>query len=187
MRALFIFLTCGLISSAAFAEALLDFGATYTGDTLSAAAESANTKYFYNLNLLFNLDRRARWNFGWTVMGISQSSTADSTQTTYSSMDLGPALRWNIDRSGIFSFTVAYGYLAKGAYASGSTAEAWEGTSYFGQFAIQAPIREDRFYVGLSFNYYAASYSVKTVDNVESANDAKKTWIFPMLSLTWRP
>lgn len=187
MRFLFLILTFNLISASAFAEALIDVGAAYSADTLTTSSDSANTQYFYNVSALFNLDRRARWNMGWVFFGISQTSTAASVDTTYTSLDMGPALRWNIDKGGIFSLTAAYGYLAKGTYSSGSTEEDWEGTSLFGQFSIQAPISEEKLYIGLSINYYAANYTQKTVSNVESSTDTQKTWIFPMVSLTWRP
>jgi len=166
---------------------MLDLGFAYSGDTLHKTTDSANTQYFYNIDALFNLDGRARWNVGWSVFGISQTSSVDTTTTAYSSMDMGPALRWNIDRSGIFSMTLAYGYLAKGTYsATGGTDEKWEGTSTFAQFATQIPMN-DKFFIGVSLNYYGANYSQKTVSSVESTNDATKTWIFPMISMTWRP
>lgn len=166
---------------------MLDFGAVYSADTLHTSSDSSNTEYFYNVDVLFNLDNRKRWNVGWSVFGISQSAVVGSTTTAYSSMDMGPAIRWNIDRSGIFSATLAYGYLARGTYsATGGTDEKWEGTSYFAQFATQIPVRDDKFYIGLSLNYYGANYSLKTVSNLESSNDAQKTWIFPMISFTWR-
>lgn len=187
MRFVVLFLTCSLISFSAFAEALIDIGATYSSDALTASSESSTTQYFYNANVLFNLDRRMQWTFGWAVLGISQTSSTDGTDTSYSSFDVGPALRWNIDKNGIFSLTAAYGYIAKGTYSSGSTDETWEGTSLFGQFSVQAPLREDKFYIGLSLNYYAANYALKKVSGVESDNDAQKTWIFPMISMTWRP
>jgi hypothetical protein len=171
----------------AWAEATVDFGFNYSSDTLTTTAETANTQYFYNLNVLFNLDRKMTWNMGWIVMGINQVSTAASVESTYTSFDFGPALRWNIDKDGIFSTTIGYGYIAKGTYSSGSTEQTWQGTSLFGQFAIQAPIRDDKFYMGFSLNYYSATYPTKIVSSVESANEGAKTWIFPMISITWLP
>ncbi len=82
--------------------------------------------------------------------------------------------------------TLAYGYLARGTYGiTGGTDEKWEGTSYFAQLAAQIPLGE-KFYMGASLNYYGASYSQKTVSNVESSNDATKSWVFPMFSMTWK-
>lgn len=186
MRTVLLFFFCHLISLPSFAEALLDFGAIYSADSLKTSSDSTQTQYFYNLDVLFNLDRRMQWNVGWAVLGISQTATVAGVETTYSSFDFGPAFRWNIDKAGIFSFNLAYGYLAKGQYTSGDTVETWTGTSYFAQFAAQAPAGE-KFYVGLSLNYYAASYSKKVVASVESSNTAQKSWIFPMISFTWRP
>lgn len=188
MKKVSIFLICYFsVLGFAKAEALIDIGATYSGDTFTTASASTSTQYFYNFSALFNLDRRMTWNLGWTFFGISQTNSSDGVSTNYASLDMGPALRWNIDKAGIFSLTAAYGYLSKGTFSSGSTSENWEGGSLLGQFAIQAPIKEEKFYIGLSFNYYAATYTKKVVSSVESSNDAQKSWIFPMLSLTWRP
>lgn len=166
---------------------MIDMGAIYSADTLKTSADNNNTQYFYNLDVLFNLDNRKTFCMGWSVFGISQSITAGTTQSTYSSFDMGPAIRWNMDHAGVFSATLAYGYLAKGSYSTGSTtSETWEGSSYFAQLAAQVPVRDDKFYIGLSLNYYGGNYSKKTVNNVESSNDAQKTWIFPMISMTWR-
>ncbi|MGZ3742671.1 MAG: hypothetical protein ACXWRE_08300 [Pseudobdellovibrionaceae bacterium] len=186
MRTICLFFICHLISSLCFGEALLDFGAYFSTDTFKTSTDSANTQYFYNFDVLFNLDHSKQWNMGWTVFGISQKNTLAGVESAYSSFDIGPALRWNIDKPGIFSFTLAYGYLAKGQYTSGTTPEAWTGTSYLGQFAMQAPVGES-FFLGFSLNYYAASYSKKVVNSIESSNTAQKSWIFPMISFTWRP
>lgn len=165
---------------------MIDFGFAYSADSLHKTTDSTNTNTFYNTDLLFNLDNRRRFNVGWSVFGISQTSAQATTTTTYSSMDMGPAIRWNIDRGGIFSTTFAYGYLARATYAAtGATDEKWEGTSYFAQMAAQIPMGE-KFYIGVSLNYYGASYSTKTVSNVESSTDSTKTWIFPMFSMTWK-
>ena len=187
MRSVFLFLSICFFSHSVFAGMLLDLGVAYSADSLSKPTESGNTQTFYNANLLFNLDNRGSWNAGWIFYGISQTSTAASVASTYTSFDMGPAIRWNMDKNRMFSFTLAYGYLAKGGYSSGSTTEAWEGTSLLGQFSIQMPIRDEKLSVGLSLNYYAANYSKKVVSSVESTTDAQKTWMFPMISMTWRP
>jgi hypothetical protein len=187
MKRILLFLTCCLLSVSASADMMFDLGFAYSGDTLHKSGDNSNTQTFYNVDVLFNIDSRKSWNVGWSVFGISQSTTQSATNTSYSSMDMGPTLRWNIDRSGMFSTTLAYGYLARGAYGTtGASSEKWEGTSYLAQIAAQIPVLE-KFYIGLSLNYYGANYSTKIVSNVESSNDARKTWVFPMMSLTWKP
>jgi hypothetical protein len=174
------------LSLRARADVALDLGATFSSDSLSTASEAKNSQTFYNLSALFNLDSKMQWNVGWTVFGISQNSSASSVDTQYSSFDMGPAFRWNMDKRGIFSFTLVYGYLAKGKYSSGSTSEEWDGSSLLLQLAALAPIQEDKFFVGLSLNSYSANYTEKTVSNVKSAVTAKKSWLFPMVTMTWR-
>ena len=110
----FIFLNCIAFFfsvSLAKADVLLDLCGAYSSDSLKTSSDSGNTQSFYNANLLFSLDRRAQWSFGWIFFGISQTSVASSVTTTYSSADLGPAIRWDIDKGGMFSTTLAYGYL----------------------------------------------------------------------------
>jgi hypothetical protein len=184
---LLLFMSAFVSGEFARADMLLDFGATYSGDTFNTTTSSNSTQYFYNASLQFALDHRRQWTLGWTVFGISRATSDGAISGNYSSLDMGPQIRWNIDKAGIYSVSAAYGYLAKGAYSSGSTSETWSGSSLWGQFAVQIPIRDDKFYIGLSLNYYSASYSKKVVSSVESSNSAQKSWIFPMLSLTWRP
>lgn len=179
---------CLVYSQLAQADALLDFGVIYNGDTFSTSTASTETKYFYNAGLMFNLESQRRWYVGWTVFGISQTNTLGTADTSYTSLDMGPILRWNIDRAGIYSMSAAYGYLARGTYAvTGSSSEAWEGTSLLGQIAVQAPFREAKFSIGATLNYYSATYTKKIVNRTESSNSSQKSWIFPMLTVTWRP
>lgn len=175
-----------LSSGSARADVALDFGATFSSDSLALASTSTNSQNFYNLSALFNLDSKMTWNVGWMVFGIGQTSSAASVTTTYSSFDMGPSFRWNIDKKGIFSLTLTYGYLAKGKYASGAVSEDWDGSSFLVQAAALAPVRDDKFYIGLSLNSYTGSYTQKTVANTKSAVSATKSWVFPMITATWR-
>lgn len=178
---------CLLVTGFAQADPLLDFGFVYSGETFNTTASSSDTQYFYNASLLFNLDTGQRCFIGWNVFGISQASVAASTTTNYSSLDMGPSIRWNIDKAGTYSLTGTYGYLAKATYSSGSSSENWEGSSLLAQFAIQAASGRQKIFLGLSLNYYSATYTKKVVSRVESSNSAQKSWIFPMITLTWRP
>lgn len=173
-------------SAGAHAGPVLDFGGTFSSDSLSNSGTTASSQNFYNLSAMFSLDSKAQWNVGWAVFGISQSTEVTAGTTKYSSFDMGPAFRWNIDKDGMFSLTLVYGYLAKGKYSLGAISEDWEGSSFLAQFALQAPIREDKFYVGVSVNSYTGTYTEKTVNNVKSTTSATKSSIFPMISFTWR-
>jgi hypothetical protein len=183
---IFVVAMVGFFSARSEAAPTLDFGGTFSSDSLKTAGTLTGSQSFYNLSLLFNLDSKMTWNVGWAVFGISQSTEAASVTTTYSSFDMGPAFRWNIDKNGIFSVTLVYGYLAKGKYASGSTNEDWDGSSFLVQVGMQAPVKDDSFYVGLTLNSYTGTYTEKTVTNVKSPVTATKSSMFPMVSVTWR-
>lgn len=181
------FTLIGLAGSASWATAIIDFGGTFSSNSLNVGSESTNSQNFYNLNVMFNLDTKMRWNLGWAVFGISDETGTGSTTTSYSSFDMGPAFRWNIDKNGIFSLTFIYGYLAKGKYSAGTgSSEEWDGSSFLVQFGMQAPVKEDKFYVGFTLNSYTGTYTDKTVNNVKSSVSATKTSLFPMVTMTLR-
>lgn len=167
---------------------MFDAGLIDLTDNLNTSANTGTSEYFYNLDFLFKMGSAKRWDLGWSIFGISQHQTLSSGTISYSSFDMGPVVRWNIDRANIYSMSLAYGYFAKGNYnnSTSSSPETWNGTSYRFQFSAQVPLN-DQWSAGFSLNYYMASYSQKVISSVESSNNATKNWLFPMFSVTWRP
>ncbi|MGZ3774020.1 MAG: hypothetical protein ACXVCY_16265 [Pseudobdellovibrionaceae bacterium] len=173
---LILFLFCGK----ARAEVLLELGGTYFSDSLATSSTVASTKYFYNLDVLFNF-KKDIWG-GWNYSGFSYND-AGTTTTTLSSQDTGPAVKWQFGKGNLYNVSAAYNILSKATYSSGSTAEDWQGTSIWLQFAF-APEVNGGLHVGAALNYYSASYSKKTVNNIESAASNTRAWIFPTLMMT---
>ncbi len=175
-----IFLLLVGLSQVASAGTLVDFGATYLSDSFASPTTSSSTNYFFNLGVLFNLDKRT-WG-GWNFSGISSSST-NTTTTTYSSQDTGPFLKWQFGKSEVFNFSFAYNIQSKATFSDGTTNETWSGTSYWLQWGISPEVREG-LHIGFSLNYYGANYNKKVVNSTETAVSNTKTWIFPMFQLT---
>jgi hypothetical protein len=92
-------------------------------------------------------------------------------------------MKWQFGRNEVFSFSVAYNLLSKATFSDGSTTESWTGTSYWLQWGVVPEVREG-LHVGVTLNYYSASYTKKVVSAVESSAANSKTWIFPMLVVT---
>lgn len=173
---LFVFLTV----SPSWAGLLLDVSGIYVSDTLTTPSDRTSTQTFYTAGVLLSLTKQV-W-VGWNYLGINQTQTVTST-TTYGSADMGLAFKWQYGSGKMYNFGAVYNIVSKATYSSGTTNENWEGTSFLVSWGV-APEIAEKFFVGVSLNYYSASYTKKSVNNVESAASNAKTWLFPMLTLT---
>ncbi|MFS4460836.1 hypothetical protein [Bdellovibrio sp. HCB2-146] len=166
--------------SSSRAGALLEVGGTYLSDSTNSSSTTTSTKYLYQVGVLFNI-RKKIWG-GWNYSGISHTDKNDETET-FTSMDTGPYFKWEFGKNEVFNLGFAYNILSRATFKNGSVNEKWEGTSFWFQFGVMPEIKEG-LHIGASLNYFAASYTKKTVESVESTDSNSKTWIFPMLSLT---
>lgn len=169
-----------LLGAQAHAGVLLELGGTYLSDNLKSSTTTSSTEYFYNAAVSFNIQKDI-WG-GWNIAGISSTAKQDST-TTFAALDTGPYVKWQFGRGDIFNLSMAYHILSRATFSDGTTSEKWEGTSVWFQFGVAPEIRNN-LRVGVSLNYYLASYTKKTVDSVESSATNSKTWIFPLLSVS---
>lgn len=169
-----------LFSGNVFAGTLVEVGATYLSDAFATPTSQSSSSYFYNVGVLFNLNKKT-WG-GWNYSGISSSLTSTTT-TTFTSLDTGPYLKWQYGKGEMFSLSFAYNLLSQATFSDGTTDETWTGTSMWLQWGI-APEVSEGVHVGASLNYFSASYSKKVVSTVESSASNSKTWIFPMLMFT---
>ena len=179
MRKLFFILSF-LFCANAQAGILLELGGTYISDNLTSSSTQTSTEYFYQGAALFTLNKNV-WG-GWNFSGISLATTQGTT-TNFASVDTGPYMKWQFGKGDIFSLAGAYNIVSRATFTDGTTNENWEGTSLWLQFGV-APEMRTNLRVGVSLNYYLATYTKKTVDSVESKASNSKSWIFPMLSIS---
>lgn len=158
----------------------MELGGTYLSDSLAASSTTSSTKYFYNIGVLFTLQKGV-WG-GWNYSGFSYNDSGTAT-TTLSSQDTGPVVKWQFGKGNLYNFSAAYNILSRATYSSGSSDEAWQGTSIWAQLGICPEVKEG-LHVGATLNYYAATYNKKTVNNVESSASNSRTWIFPTIFMT---
>ncbi len=83
-----------------------------------------------------------------------------TTDSSYTSQDTGPYVKWQFGRDEIFSLSAAYNILSRATFSEDSTSEKWEGTSFWLQFGVSPEVKEG-LHVGASLNYYLASYTKK--------------------------
>lgn len=169
-----------LFSGWAQAGVLLDIGGSYLSDSLGTSSTETSSKYFYNVGVLFSLKKKI-WG-GWNYSGVSYSDS-ETASTSLSTQDTGPVVKWQFGKGDLYNFSAAYNILSRATYSAGSSNETWQGTSIWVQFGI-APMVREGMHVGAALNYYAASFSKKTVDNVESSASNSHTWIFPTIMMT---
>jgi hypothetical protein len=179
VKKLLIFIIA-LMPLSASAGILAELGGLYLSDSLNSGTTSTSSRNFYNLGVLFTINKNI-W-AGWGYMGVNQSDVTTTT-TTFASQDTGPMAKWEIGRAKTFSLTGTFNVLSRANYSSGSTTEKWSGTSLWAEMAFMPEVSEG-FHLGGALNYYAASYSKKTVSGTETSTSNSKTWIFPTILMT---
>jgi hypothetical protein len=143
---------------------------------------------FGSLGILADLSKsdNARINFGFNVLSVSsKSEIGTNASETFSSIDMGPSLRWTIDSRKLFSLTAVYSVYGKGKYETAVKSETINGTSYYMKFSVE-PQMTDNLYLGFAVNYYASTYGTSVSNSVESTVSYKSSWIFPSFSLALR-
>lgn len=164
----------------AHAGVLLELGATYLSDSLGTSSTKTSSKYFYNVGVLFSLQKKI-WG-GWNYSGLSYADSENSS-TSLGVMDTGPVVKWQFGKGDLYTFSAAYNILSQATYSSGATNETWRGTSIWLQFGF-APEVTNGLHVGGALNYYSASFNKKTVGTTESSASNTHTWIFPTILMT---
>lgn len=167
----------------------IDFGSNLSLGNFNYTTAQTNNKTFTNAGLFANLSKAeytARVQIGWYLLSYSgQENFPGSITQTLNSNDMGPALRWSIDRRGRFSVTAVYGVICKGTLSDGTTSESLSGESLLIKFTIEPDVSE-RFFIGGALNYYSASYKTSVIGTTQSNVNYQNNYIFPSLSLSYR-
>lgn len=183
MKSTLMALTLLLLSSQVHAGALVELGGTYISDSMTASSTSSSSKYAYNLGVVFPIAKNF-WG-GFSYLGLSQADKDSSGSTTnWASTDLGPYFKYQFGRGQLYSLSAAYNLISKATYSkTGGTSEEWSGTSYLISFGFMPEIKNE-LRIGVTVNYYSASYTKKVVSSTESSASNSKSWIYPGFCLT---
>jgi hypothetical protein len=179
-----------LISLATQAQAfLLDLNSGIMQGSTSHNTDQSSSRSFNSLGLFANLGKSESPTgilLGWYVLSLSNTDKFPATvDQTLSSTDMGPAVRWQIDKHQIFSLTYAYGIICKGKYKDATTDESLTGESHFIKLAAEPEIAEHIF-LGAAINYYTSNYKTSLVNSVQTNVSYKNTWIYPSISFSFR-
>lgn len=152
----------------------------------SVSGTSASSSSYYNFDIAFDANSKKNIFLGWGVMSASTSeNVAGAGAETFVSQDMGPYVRWEFGKGKMQSLALVYGIIGKANYGMGATSEAWTGTSYLIQYALEPEINEN-WNVGVSLNMYTGSFTKKVVSGVTSDVSYSKTMLFPMFGFAYR-
>lgn len=154
-------------------------------DDFKSTQTSANSKSFYSLSFLANLDNKKQFYAGFHVGQVSVTETSGSTTTAFSSLDMGPFIAYMFDQKGSFSLTIGYNVTATGTYNDGTNLANWSGTSILTSFGVMPSFGEN-FYLGFKINYYSVSYSKEVVSTTASDISYTRALIYPTFGMAWR-
>ena len=153
------------------------------------SGEQINSKSVNSLGLFSNLSNSESMlgiNIGWYMLAVTSKEVFPPTvNQSLTSNDMGPAIRWQIDRQKRFSLTMAYGIICRGSYSNGIVDESLTGESYLLKFAIE-PEFSDKYFIGFGLNYYVANYKTLVLNSVQSNVSYKNSLFFPSLSFSYR-
>lgn len=170
-------------SAAIFAE----IDGIYTSDTFTTATDATYKKTFYSFDLFANLTSKYTVFAGFHLdqINFSEQPTA-STEYSLTSQNMGVMLMWVMDKAGTYSLSAGYNLVQKGSYTTtGASETTLDGTGYWGTFGIMPEVAEN-LYLGVKFLYYQASYSKKLVGTTSSDVSYSRSFISPILGLSFR-
>lgn len=161
-----------------------EFDGTYFSDSFTTSTTATNSKTYYGLNIIANLDTKERFYGGFHVSQMSFSDTGTTT-TTMSSLDMGPMLTWVLSQKNTLSLELGVNVTASGQYVHGSTTETITGMSYYTSLGVMPEFAEN-WYVGFRLYYYSLTYSKSVVTTTSSDVSYSRALIFPTFSIAWR-
>lgn len=174
-----------LIASRAFGGLYGELNAFFNTDSFTTTTSNSNSKMFYALDIYANLESKHYLFAGFHVDQVNFQETVSSTQTSLTSLNMGPMFLWVMDRQKTYSLSLGYNLVAKGTYAIGSSSEAVTGTGIFATLSAMPQLSEN-FYFGIKLNYYSLSYSQSTVGTTATPVSYSRSLIFPSIGLSWR-
>lgn len=185
-----IFITYAVLAFTTPAFALLlDINSNVSLGNLTTSSAQTSNKMVNAFGVFANLSRKeasSRLQIGWYILSFSSKDYIPSVvNQTLDSSDMGPAVRWDIDKRGFYSLTFAYGVICKGSLYDGSTTSSLSGVSYLVKASIEPQIT-DRLYIGGAINYYSATYDTSVVGSTQSTISYQNNLIYPSISLAYR-
>lgn len=144
-----------------------------------------SSQLFYNFDLLVALSDDANAYFGFRGQSFSSAEKSAGVATSYTSIEVGPMVKYCFGDKKWLSLTAAYLFSAKAKYKTETATADWSGASYIVAAGI-APKVGKNFYFGFNLNYYSASYTTETISSTTVTAPRSRSYFFPTLTLSWR-
>ncbi len=184
MVILFVVVFGMIFMRGANATIVLDLNGLYFSDALSGSSDQSNNRTFYQLFAGFSLDKKDQFQLGWSYTIHSTADTVSSTESTYSSTQMGPGFLWRIDKDRRWRLAAYYHLQTTGKFKSGSSSEEeWRGDSYSVDFGYQIPLTMN-FEMALRLNYSAAAYNESFDTTTKTDVSYSRSFIYPSIGFT---
>ncbi|MBL7544113.1 MAG: hypothetical protein JNL11_09865 [Bdellovibrionaceae bacterium] len=180
-------LLCLLTSSLAPAAALMsiDYILFTDANTVETTTSTKSAKSMYAFNLQFSLNAKKNLYFGWSLYNVTTKDETNQQKSNYATQDMGPSIRYEMGRSGLYFINFIYGIKTKTSFDSGSTAEEWLGTNYLLQLGVNPEISEN-FNASFAFNYFSGAAKTRVVSNAQTDVSYSKAFMTPTIGLIYK-
>ncbi|MBX2993955.1 MAG: hypothetical protein KF681_04020 [Bdellovibrionaceae bacterium] len=160
---------------------------TYISDDFSQTAATSDSKQLYGGLLLASVTAKDTFHIGWAYTSINATSTKSSVTDTFASTDMGPAFAYWFGKNRILNISGAYNVVSNSTFQQGSTAtKEWTGTSYW--VAVGADLEwMKNLHLGGRIIYYSTSITDQKIGSAATSVSVGRTWVMPMLTITYRP
>ena len=169
-----------LLGFQAQASLVLELSGSSISDSISSNSAASNNESLVFGAAYFEV-YKTLW-AGWSYLSIYQSESGGAKET-FQTADTGPAIKYFIGKSEIFSVFGGYGVLAQGSFQSGSSSSTWSGTSLYGGVEVLPEIGSG-WRAGVNLMSYTGTYTSSTTNKVQTNTGNSKTLLLPTMVIT---
>ena len=176
-----------LASASASASVLLGFDYILFTDKndVTSTTSASSSKALYSFDIQFSINQKKSLYVGWSIYNVTTADEVNNEQSNYATQDMGPSVRYEFGRSGLYYLNFIYGIRTQTTYDSGGTSEDWLGTNYLVQVGVNPQI-SDSFFVSFAFNFFNGAAITKVVSSAQTDVSYSKTFITPTVGLVYK-
>jgi hypothetical protein len=159
---------------------------SYLSDDFSQTTSTQDIRQLYGASFMTALDSKDSFFVGWSYTSLLGTSTASSITKTFSSVDMGPVVSWWFGKGKVYNLTAAYNIISTATYEETSqTTKDWGGTGYYLAAGAELELFKG-IHLGARMLYYVSNYTDQKVGAVASDVSVTRTWLMPLLTISYR-
>lgn len=139
----------------------------------------------YLANFLFTINQKKNVYLGWGLFNVTTKDEVNEQKSNYTTQDMGPSLRYEFGRSGLYYLNFVYGIRTKTTFDSGGDTEEWLTTNYLLQLGV-APELSESTVISFAFNYFSGGASKKVVNDTQTSVSYTKAFMAPTIGLAYK-